>query len=337
MMLVVVLFRIDLFDFCILVKNTAVDAVVFAVFLAAVLAKTAELADLKSESFRASLALIAKPLFADTALAAVISIVFTAADFLHALFAYGAVLPAVFAKEAGFTVFDLGSARAGAAVFADVLAAVSTVFSAVRTLTGLGVTFAEVGAVITVVRRAVKADAARIAKLGSRAERTLVAFGADEFFIALNAVLAAIRKVGFHIGIGVFEIRADNDLFAVRTNDVEFVFLHFFNAFVASHTLWSLMKLDAVFASHTYNAMREVAVRFVNAVLSAFRAVEIKLRCTQHTGATFLAITVRAVFAYIAVEAYFYVFVFRVICVAKSAVPAVGVNAYRKEKSDCRN
>lgn len=181
-------------------------SVVRAVILAALFAEIAIFAELQPQSLGAAAAPVADPFLADAAFGAVVTVFLTLAVFLEAFFADFTVFPTIFAFFAFFAVIDAGAIRTGPAIIAHEFTAVDAMLAFVGALTHVGVAVAAFRAMISVAFGALLADSAGFAKLNALAERAFAAFRAEEFLVAIDAMLAAVgARIGLLVEIFVIE------------------------------------------------------------------------------------------------------------------------------------
>ena len=303
MMIFVVKIGVNLVKVGGLVEHAFVKSVISAVIRTAVFAQSAELAELYAERVRAAFALIAYPVLAVTAFAAMVAVVLALAVFLIAFAAFLTVLPTVAAHMTAFAVFVARGVRAFAALLADVLAAMRAVLALVGTLTGFSVAFAAVGAVITAVHGALFADTARFAEVNALAERTFGAFGANVCLKALGAMLAAVADfvLDFKIGVVLCKLVSYRVYAAVRAH-YKALFYVDGDTFLTLEPLRRFVKRGAVFASVAVFAMGNVAVIGIYARFHTVGAVKPELIRAKLARETVFAY-IRAAFAHVAVEA----------------------------------
>ena len=135
-----------------------------------------------------------------------LAVVFALADNLVTFLAFRAMLIAVFTLIAFFAVIDPGASRTGLAIIAHEFTAVDAMLAFVGALTHVGVAVAAFRAMISAAFGALLADSAGFAKLNALAERAFAAFRAEEFLVAIDAMLAAVgARIGLLVEIFVIE------------------------------------------------------------------------------------------------------------------------------------
>ena len=130
-----------------------------------------------------------------------LAVVFALADNLVTFLAFRAMLIAVFTFIALFAVIDPGANRAGPAIIAHEFTAVDAMLAFVGALTHVGVAVAAFRAMISAAFGALLADSAGFAKLNALAERAFAAFRAEEFLVAIDAMLADDRPYVLEVAI----------------------------------------------------------------------------------------------------------------------------------------
>ena len=209
-------------------------SVVRAVILAALFAKFAEFTEFKPQRFDTTVALLTDPSFGQTAFTAMLAVVVALTDSLVTFLAFRAMLIAVFTIVALFAVIDPGAIRAGPAIIAHEFTAVDAVLALVGTLPHVGVAVAAFRAMISAACGALLADSAGFAKFYDHAERALTAFRAEEFLVAIDAMLAA---VGARIGLLVEIFVIDHVDVAVCTHLVGAVLLKVFQTILTERSV----------------------------------------------------------------------------------------------------
>ena len=135
-----------------------------------------------------------------------LAVVFALADSLVTFLAFRAMLIAVFTFIAFFAEVNPGAIRTGPAIIAHEFTAVDAMLAFVGALTHVGVAVAAIRAMISVAFGALLADSAGFAKLNALAERAFAAFRAEEFLVAIDAMLAAVgARIGHLVEIFVID------------------------------------------------------------------------------------------------------------------------------------
>ena len=150
--------------------------------------------------------MLTDPSFGQTAFTAMLAVVFALADNLVTFLAFRAMLIAVFTFIAFFAVIDPGAIRTGPTIIAHEFTAVDAMLAFVGALTHVGVAVAAFRAMISAAFGALLADSAGFAKLNALAERAFAAFRAEEFLVAIDAMLTAVgARLGLLVEIFVIE------------------------------------------------------------------------------------------------------------------------------------